>query len=188
MTRFPRFHAAFPPSGDRVAFDSDRQKTLALNVPEEIAMEWHAFGFGAYGGGLLWTPMPDESHFDPAEWPILDGTGVEVLRTAFASACFWQGGRFLWLNALSGNAVEYPPNAIILFEVCLTEGRFREHVLHEQLFQKARQQLGDLTRDECFGFAPLPALGGAISEDYLTKVKMREYLSISAQSLGKSRV
>lgn len=183
-TRFPQFHEAFPPGGPRIPFDPARHADLAARVPEAVATEWRGFGFGAYGGGLLWTPVPDEPLFDPADWPQLDGTGIEVLRTAFAGAFFWQGGNFLWLNPITGKTAEYPPSAPLLFETALTEEPFREYVLMEPLFSAARQRLGDLGRDECFGFAPLPALGGAVAEEYVVKVRMRDYLAMVAQVLN----
>ena len=152
-------------------------------MPDEVAAEWRNFGFGAYGGGLLWTPVPDEPLLDPDDWAALDGTGVEVLRTAFADVCVWLGAGFLWVNTLSGQTASYPPSADILFDAVVTEKHFRKSVLLEKLFISASRRLGDLGRDECFGFAPLPALGGAVAEEYVVKVRMRDYLAMVAQVL-----
>jgi hypothetical protein len=183
-TTFPLFHAAFPPGGERVPYNPSRHDALAAKVPASIASEWRSFGFGAYGEGLLWTPMPDESFLNPDDWPALDGTGIEVLRTAFADVCLWQGGRFLKLNPHSGKSFSYNTSAEVLFDSVMIEKHFRKSVLLEDLFHKARKRLGDLSSDECFGFAPLPALGGAIAEEYIIKAKMREYIAMAAQVLG----
>lgn len=183
-TAFPLFHATFPPSTERIPFDPQRHEFLAGNVPLPLAQEWRKFGFGAYGGGLLWTPVPDEPFLDPQEWSALDGTGIEVLRTAFADVCVWQGGNFIWLNVHSGKCVPFYPSAELVFDSALIEKNFRKTVLLERLFRLACKRLGALGPEECFGFAPLPALGGAIAEEYLIKARMREYVSLAAQAAG----
>lgn len=181
---FDSFHAAFPPSAERVPFDPERHEALAAQVPAELADEWRNFGFGAYGSGIVWSCDPeDEPFLDPDDWPGLDGTGIEVLRTAFADVCLWQKDQFLLLSVHSGKAFGFGSNAELLFASFVHQG-FRENYLMERLFGVARQRLGDLAPNECFGFAPLPALGGAIAEEYLIKSPMREYVAMAAQVLG----
>jgi hypothetical protein len=97
--------------------------------------------------------------------------------------CLWQGGTFRWVNVHTGNFADYSPNVDVFFDV-MTEKSYRKTFLLEPMFKKARRRLGGLAADECFGFAPLPALGGAIEEEYAVKVKMREYLALAAQALG----
>jgi hypothetical protein len=181
-TVFRSFHEAFPPDKERVPYDPSKHDALAEKVPAALAAEWRAFGFGGYGAGILWTPMPDEPFLDPEEWPGLDGTGVEVLRSAFADVFVWQGGRFRWLSVHSGQIANYSSNAEIVFDA-MTDKNFRKSVLLERMFAVARKRHGDLGPEDCFGFAPLPALGGAIADQYLIKAPMREYVSMAAQVL-----
>jgi hypothetical protein len=185
-TRFPLFHKTFPPapSHERETFVPARHDQLAANVPAALAEEWRNFGFGAYGGGLAWIPVPDEPFLDPDAWDVLDGTGIEVLRTAFADICVWQGGDFVWLNIHSGKSFSFYLSAEILFDSTLIEKNFRKSVLRERLFQQSCKLHGNLSSDECFGFAPLPALGGAIAEEYVIKTKMRPYAALVAQVIG----
>jgi hypothetical protein len=180
---FRLFHAAFPLGVHREAYSPSRHDAAAANVPGALAAEWREFGFGAYGEGLLWTTAPDKPLLEFRDWPGLDGTGIEVLRTAFASVCLWQGGKFLWLNVHTGKITEFNPSADVMFDSTLIESNFRKSVLLEPLFRKARKRLGDIGPEECFGFAPLPALGGAIEEEYLIKTSMREYVGIAAHVL-----
>lgn len=46
------------------------------------------------GAGTIRDLVPDEPFLAPEDWPALDGTGIEVLRTAFADVCLWQGAGF----------------------------------------------------------------------------------------------
>ena len=182
-SNFPKFHAVFPPSGERVPYHPSKHDALASKVPPPLADEWRRFGFGAYGSGLLWIPVPDEPFLDPDDWPSLDGTGIEVLRTAYGDVFLWQGERFLFQNVLSGKVTPFDPYIDLVFDA-MTEKNFRKSVLMERLFRIARKRLGDLGSEECYGFAPLPALGGAIAEEYLIKTKMRPYVAMAAQVLG----
>src|SRR5438552_967309 len=106
-TAFPLFHAEFPPGGKRVPYDPSRHDALAAKLPAALAAEWRSFGFGAYGAGLLWTPVPDEPFLDPDDWPDINGMGVEVLRTAFADVLLWQDERFLQVSIHSGKSFSY---------------------------------------------------------------------------------
>lgn len=183
-TDFPKFHATFPPSGDRAAFDESRYGDYLAKVPTEVANEWRNFGFGAYGDGLIWTTPPDQPLLDPAEWPGIEDNAVEVLRTAFANLCLWQGGRFVWLNVHTGKIAQLSDVAQILFDAGLCNRDFRKEVLMEPLFAKLRKRLGDLDVKECYGFAPLPALGGDSSPDQAIKTEIRAYIAMAAQALG----
>jgi hypothetical protein len=182
-TKFRKFHTVFPPDPQRVNFDPAKHDAVANKVPAAVAAEWREFGFGSYGNGILWTTVPDEPFLDSEDWPGLDGTGIEVLRSAFADVCLWQGERFLWLNVLSGKVHTYSANPEIVF-LSLIEPDFRKSVLLERLLGIARTRLGGLGPTECYGFSPLPALGGAVAEQYLIKAAMREYVAIAAQALG----
>lgn len=182
-TIFRSFHAAFPPSGPRVPYDAERHSAFAERVPPKLVDEWKSCGFGPYGGGLLWTPPPDEPFLDAAEWRALDGTGIEVLRSAFANVCLWQGGAFRWVNVHTGSFADYGSNVEVVLDAT-TEKSYRKLAFLEPMFRKARKRLGDLAADECFGFAPLPSLGGAMEDEYVVKVKMREYLALLAQTLS----
>jgi hypothetical protein len=181
---FALFQAAFPPTGDRIPFVPAHHKKIAKKVPAALAAQWRDVGFGAYGDGLLWMPLPDEPLLDPDDWAALDGTGIEVLRTAFADVCLWQNDSFLWLNVHSGNSFDFAPNVEIVFNCGMTDRYFRKSVLLERMFRRACKRFGKLGPDECFGFAPLPALGGAIAEKYLMKTQMRPYAAMVAQVNG----
>lgn len=177
---FALFRAAYPPSGTRAPFDAARHADFARRVPASLAAEWRRAGFGAYGGGLVWLPVPDEPILDPHHWDALDDTGIEVLRTAFGSVCVWQGGSFRFLNIHTGHVALFPPDPDILFGSVLTEKNFRKRVLFEPLFKRGCQRHGPLGPNECFGFAPLPSLGGATSEAYLIKTELRSYAAMAA--------
>lgn len=183
-TDFPKFHATYPPTGERVAFDAARHGDYLARVPAEVANEWRNFGFGAYGDGLLWTTPPDRPSLSAEDWPGVHSDAIEVLRSAFANVCLWQGGQFVWLNVHTGKIGQLIDVATILFDAGMCSPDFRKDVLMQPLFKKLRKRLGDLSAHECYGFAPLPALGGDSSEERAIKTPIREYIAMAAQVLG----
>lgn len=183
-TGFPRFHSTYPPVGGRAPYDDSRHGDAAARVPPELAEEWRNFGFGAYGDGLIWTTPPDRPLLDQQDWPGLTSGGIEVLRTAFASVCLWQEGTFVWLNVHTGKIGDLGDSAPILFDAGLPNPDFRKEVLLQSLFSKLRKKLGDIDVEECYGFAPLPALGGDSSVEHAIKTDIRSYVALAAQALG----
>ena len=49
----------------------------------------------------------------------------------------------------------------------------------------AKTKLGEIDLDQCFGYVPLLGLGGAEKVEHLQKVKLKEHISLIAQTMGK---
>lgn len=181
-TLFPEFHLAFPPDEGHEPYDPERHDAYAEKVPPEVLHEWREFGFGSYGQGIIWTVSPDERFLNPDQWNVLDGTGVEVLRTAFGDFGVCQGGTFIWISILTGR-VEVTSIEIRNIFRSLAQPDYRRMLLFERFFLITSKRVGPLTKDECYGFSTLPALGGAVKEKYLTKTPLGDYASIAASAL-----
>ena len=184
---FPAFHKAYPPGAPREAYDPLRHDAFAARVPAALVAEWRTMGFGPYGVGLLWTVAPDRPVVDHSDWAGLDGTGIDVLRSAFADVCLWQGGRFVWLNIHTGTVTAFSARAGVMFDAGLIEPDFRKSVLLERLFKVASKRFGKLGREECFGFAPFPSPWDTFKEEDLTKAPMREYVEAAAHVVREAR-
>ena len=182
ITFFPAFHKMYPPDKPRTLFEIHKHQKYAKTVPTSLYNEWTNFGFGSYGNGLIWTVEPNENILNVDDWEILDGTCIEILRTAFGNICIFQNGYFLWLNPYTKNVTKFPIHIETLFETSLNNKYFKKNILWDTLFKQANKKLGILEADECYGFAPLPMLGGATKKEYLIKIKMRAYLEIISQT------
>jgi hypothetical protein len=181
-TRFRNFHRAYPPDEGHEPYDPARHDAFADRVPIEILNEWRKFGFGSYGNGIIWTVSPDEQFLNPDDWHDLDGTGIEVLRTALGDVGICQGGKFIWISILTGQTIVTSTKILLIFRLLATPRR-RKRMLFDRFFSITRKRLGPLTKDECYGYVKLPALGGAVKEKYLIKTPLREYASMSAAAL-----
>ena len=179
---FYLFHESYLPNKEFIPFDIIKHEKYISKAPEDLLTEWKEFGFRGYNNGLIWTCDPNESILSYEDWPPLDGSGFEIMRTAFGDVCTLQNNEFLWLNIYSGRTTNFDPDPDIHFNYTLINKDFRTDFLMEKLFKTALKKLGPLSVDECYGFAPIPALGGAMKKEYLIKVKMREYISILSQA------
>lgn len=177
------FHSHFPPSGKRIAYEPGRHAVYAERVSEALAHEWLVYGYGAYSDGLLRTPEPDSPLLDPEEWSFLDGSGIEILVTAFAGVLVWQGGELFFVDPHAEVVASMGDDIDAILEFGIVDRNFRKNVLMEPIFAKVVKKLGALDADECYGFAPLPALGGSLDVEHVIKTELRSYLSMAAQSI-----
>ncbi len=178
------FQKHYPLSGDRIAYDADRHDAFAGKVSPALAHEWRTFGFGAYADGLLWMPEPDRPVLDHDEWKGLGGDGIDILRTAFGCVFVWQKGEVSFVDIHAGDVTKLGEEIDAVLNFGIVDKYFRKDGLLEPIYRKAVKRLGAIGPDECFGFAPLPALGGDYDEKYVVKTDLRSYVAMAAQSVG----
>ncbi|WP_347219113.1 T6SS immunity protein Tdi1 domain-containing protein, partial [Chryseobacterium sp.] len=70
------------------------------------------------------------------------------------------------------------------WNVLLKDKGFLNKFFDYQIFNESIEKYSPLAEGECYGFVPLPALGGAKDVKYAEKVKLQEYLSICSQAFG----
>ena len=176
------YHNAFKANKDFKPFDPKIHNKYQSQIPAGLFKEWQEYGFRGYHEGFIWTCDPEDKIIDPLEWKGVEKDGIEILRSAFGDVCIFQNNKFEWLNIYTGKFSSFNANLNIHFNFTLIRESFREEFLLEKLFKVAVEDLGLLAWDECYGFAPLPILGGAMTKNYLIKVKVKEYLSLVAQA------
>ena len=67
----------------------------------------------------------------------------------------------------------------------LGDDYFLEKYFQIPQYIEAVNKLGKLEQDECFGYVPLLGLGGSEKIQNLKKVKIREYIELISQLVGK---
>lgn len=67
----------------------------------------------------------------------------------------------------------------------IEDKKFLDEMLDYINYDEAIKLYGNLNYDECFSYKPLLGLGGIEKPQNLAKVKIKEYISIAAQALGK---
>jgi hypothetical protein len=178
------------------AADAD---AMARRVPPALIDFWKRHGIGIYADGMLHLCNP--RRYDGL-LPLLVGNDGEIHAKDLALYAFSAFGElFLWhqrfggveINLMSGDvaAAGYlAPDTIgdpdldlearlVTFDRDLYDAKDETG---RPLFDRAVSALGELRLDECFGFVPALALGGAPNLANLRRVAALEHFAILAQA------
>jgi len=157
---------------------AEQEQALAPRVPPDLIAHWKANGFCSYWDGLLWMtdPLVFDSFAEEAEMK-----GTLFARTAFGDAFFWNGRWIEYLDVNYWSDKHVSPDIGVFLELLFVDRTFEE-LLHRDIFDKARQRLPAPAIDECYGFTPPLALGGALDASSVQVVKLRPRLSILKQA------
>lgn len=157
----------------------------ASTLPPELLNVWRDYGFGTLLDGCLKIINPDEYQDLLHDTYALSDSAIPVFATAFAGLLTWEKGRYLRFINYQNGTFEGVCAGLNFFWGDLADGVFNDRFLELARYQKAIQALGPLRFDECFGYAPLPGLGGSRRAEHLRKYKLREHIAFIAQAVGK---
>lgn len=122
--------------------------------------------------------------------PLLDAgysrcnEAIPFAITAFGEILTWERNKYICKVSFPEGHSEVLASGAQFFFDDLLDKKYAEKCFHINLYCNATKELGQLDEDECFGFTPLPTLGGPIDLVHLQKVKCREYLHIAIQVCG----
>lgn len=157
----------------------------ASTLPPELLNVWRDYGFGTLLDGCLKIINPDEYQDLLHDTYTLSDSAIPVFATAFAGLLTWEKGRYLrFINYQSGT-FEGVCAGLNFFWGDLADGVFNDRFLELGRYREAVQALGPLRFDECFGYVPLPGLGGSRRAEHLRKYKLREHIAFIVQAVGK---
>jgi len=164
-------------------------------LPDLFLGLWEEFGFSGISNGLITLVDPADFDLYAEEWRAVndilaldDQKLTLVAKSAFGDLMFWvetdEGKSYFSIIDILYNKYQVISTADTakFFRRSLNDDSFVEIYFSQKLFEECYEKLGALADDECYGFAPLPVLGGDKTIEYVQKVKMTEYLSICAQS------
>jgi hypothetical protein len=183
MTDFDAFFEAYGKPIESERADPKLLSAYKNVVPDQLIEFWERFGFGGYARGLVWIVNPTQLEDVLAEWlPAKGGKkrAVPVARTAFGNVIYWRDPGFTFLDVNYNKQFGAGGNVELLFIFYLIDKKSRKSVLEEPEFKKAFKALGMLKRDEMYAYTLPLAMGGEPGIKNMTKVKMREHLSILA--------
>lgn len=156
-------------------------------LPTQLTDFWKAYGFGIFMDGYLKLVNPSgfQSDFDEA----YDNNQHEIVFgvTALGDFLTWTGDaiRAVYFKNGYDSIIESGDDMEWFFDMDLADQGFLRDNLNDKNYLAAKEHLGELEYDQCYGYVPLLGLGGAEKAENLQKVKIKEHLSIIAQTLGK---
>lgn len=69
-----------------------------------------------------------------------------------------------------------------LFFTLVNDAEYRKDYFRINEYNYALKNIGELKKDECYTYVPLPALGGGMSNDEISKGKAIEYMQLLVTS------
>lgn len=172
---------------DFVCFEKASQECItkyANRVPSELIDIWQRYGFGAFMGGYLKIINPDEYAQLLSSSYFRADVAVPIMATAFGDIITWEKQRFVAIVKYRYGQSEIMISGLELFIMLLKDNSFTRRFFTLELYAQAVNQYGGLAYDECFGFAPLLALGGKESVENIKKVKLKEHIALITDIAG----
>lgn len=156
-------------------------------LPAQLLDFWRVYGFGVFMNGYLKLVNPSE--FQPCFDEAYDNREKEIVFgvTALGDFLTWTGDaiRAVYFKEGSDSIIESGDDMEWFFDMDLADEGFLRDNLNDKNYLAAKEKLGEPAYDECYGYVPLLGAGGAEKVGNLQVVKIREYISLIAQTLGK---
>lgn len=188
----------FGPAVDAVPASQLFFETYADFFPENYINFVRELGFSGFSDGVLWCTDPME--YKPVTDAWLDRCPlyrfdeyVVFARTAFGGLYLWgkNSGNNIKINTLDAIVTTSPSRKIIAQHADLVIGSFFanlkiancdfEDIDEKKLFARACKKLGNVNKDEMYGFEPALSIGGLPELSNLEKVDIIPHLVLLAQ-------
>ncbi|WP_172916013.1 GAD-like domain-containing protein [Capnocytophaga canimorsus] len=171
-------------------------------LPEPILEVWRRTGFGIYEHGFVQFVNPDEWEFVFDYIDLINDPVVVIGITALGDLITWEGKgaggqgnhiNVVFVNDCDDDVVGGTDPAFWLgydFDVNMedeTHEDFHYNVkeYRSKNYQKIKRVLPPLKYGECYGYTPIPALGGKKSYKTLQVVDAKTYVDMIGQATGK---
>jgi hypothetical protein len=182
---FESFLTECGPLQHKKEFDQHSLEQLKDLLPEDM-LALISQGEGSYMNGYLWiiNPRDYKDTLEEIYTPVENPTSC-FARDAFAGLYVWEGESIVYIDVRHGHSKVVGRKIGVFFNKILTDWEYYSEQLHLENFHPAKEVLGDLAFDECYAYVPLLGSGGSEKAENLQKVKIKEHISIIAQTLGK---
>lgn len=146
------------------------------SVPNELVTIWREYGMGTLLGGYLKLINPDDFQDILEEGYFRSEVSIPIFATSMGDIITWEDNRYVRKLNYRMGTFEGIAAGFEFFLDDLASDYFKEKYFDLVQYQEAVERFGEPTYDECFGYIPLLALGGAEKVENLQKVKLREHI------------
>lgn len=167
--------------------DENALQTFKDKLPAGLIDFWKAYGFGIFMNGYL--KLIDPATFQPVFDEAYDNRENEIVFaiTAMGDCLTWTGDaiRAVYFKNGYDSIIESGDDMEWFFDMDLADAGFLRDHLNDGPYLAAKEELGEPGYDECYGYVPLLASGGAEKKENLRVVKIKEYIALIFQMHGK---
>ncbi|WP_311775743.1 T6SS immunity protein Tdi1 domain-containing protein [Listeria booriae] len=146
------------------------------SVPNELVTIWREYGMGTLLGGYLKLINPDDFQDILEEGYFRSEVSIPIFAMSMGDIITWEDNRYVRKLNYRMGTFEGIAAGFEFFLDDLASDYFKEKYFDLVQYQEAVERFGEPTYDECFGYIPLLALGGAEKVENLQKVKLREHI------------
>ncbi|MDT9500254.1 GAD-like domain-containing protein [Capnocytophaga canimorsus] len=171
-------------------------------LPEPILEVWRRTGFGIYEHGFVQFVNPDEWEFVFDYIDLVNDPVIVIGITALGDLITWEGmGRsyrqgnhinVVFVNDCDDDVMSDEDTAYWLGSLNINRADesdedfgFYVKEYRSKNYQKIKRVLPPLKYGECYGYTPIPALGGKKSYKTLQIVDAKTYVDMIGQATGK---
>lgn len=171
-------------------------------LPEPILEVWRRTGFGIYEHGFVQFVNPDEWEFVFDYIDVINDPVIIIGITALGDLITWEGlgmgGQgnhinVIFINDCDDDVVGGKDPAFWLgydFDINMEDEAHEDFEYNVKEFrsknyQKIKRVLPPLKYGECYGYTPIPALGGKKTYKTLKIVDAKTYVDMIGQAVGK---
>ena len=164
--------------------------TSPLDRNNIVKYIWENHGLSSFGNGLFWMVDPDDYNELATMFPEMTLDAKVFGRTATGCLFVMDKSDFgneqvlYYLNVHTGEKLYMGKSFESLFSFRLCNKKEWMEDLYGDIEYPALDRYGSPQHDECIGFFPALALGGNEDIEKMRKVKIREYIVISAQLMS----
>lgn len=154
-------------------------------VPDEIIEIWKNYGFGTFMNSYLKIVNPnDYSELLKNSYNPIYKNPIVLFTTAMSDLIIWENNFLVLIDYRHGVSKVIESGFKYFFDD-LTDEEFLIDDLSAINFNLAKEKLGEVDFNECYGYVPLLGLGGLEKAENLEKVKLKEHILLISQALGK---
>lgn len=184
---FDKFFEKYP---DYITIQQPDENVLNAykgKLPPQLTDFWRTYGFGIFMNGYLKIINPAEFQSDFDEAYNNKDKEIVFAVTALGDFLTWTGDaiRAVYFKNGYDEIIESGDDMEWFFDMDLADPGFLGDNLSDENYLAAKGKLGEPGYDECYGYLPLLGSGGAEKAENLRKVKIKEHISIIAQTLGR---
>lgn len=155
-------------------------------LPVELMKIWENYGLGnSMYNGYIKIINPEQYQELLNETYFRGRISVPIFVTAFGDVIALEEGQYIGMVKYKNRDFTMLAKNFKRFMQNLADDYFWGKYFQISLYAEAVQKLGELEPDECFGYVPLLGLGGNEKIGNLNKVKIREYIELISQMVGK---
>lgn len=172
--------------GKRTPLEPSIVKQYAGILPDELLELWSSGGTGSYMNDFFWVVNPKDfqplvdSIYKPFREP-----SVVFARDAYGDFFLWEKDCIKFVDVRHSDTEVIGTNAKVFFNHKAIDWNYFSKRVKDKHYIEARQKLGPVQMDECYGYVPILAAGGAEKVENLQKVKLKEHISIILQMAGQ---